>query len=93
MSTLLRENSTYTSQETSEYESYLNYIKYRNLLLENKGKYDYLIIDGISDLDSLSEIGATFAYMDTIVGKSFNRVEGKRMGLNLTLRTQIGNQS
>ncbi len=71
-----RKLSTYTSQETSLLDSYFNYIKYRNLLLENKGKYEYLIIDGISDLDALSEIGGTFAYMDTIIGKKFNRVRG-----------------
>jgi hypothetical protein len=68
-----RKLSTYTSQETSLYESYQNYVKYRKLLLENKGKYDYLIIDGLSDLDVLSEIGGTLTFMDSIIGKNFNR--------------------
>jgi len=68
-----RKLSTYTDQGTTRWESFKNYIKYRNLLLENKGKYEYLIIDGISDLDDLSDIGGTLAYMDSIQGSSFNR--------------------
>ena len=78
-----RKLSTYTSQESDIYESFVNYIKYRNLLLENKQKYDYLIIDGISDLDALSEIGGTLSYMDTTIGKKFNRDEsGKKLDYN-----------
>lgn len=68
-----RKVSTYTDNETTEWESFKNYIKYRNLLLENKGKYKYLIIDGLSDLDSLSVLGGTLSYMDTVIGKNFNR--------------------
>ena len=68
-----RKLSTYTSQSTTLWESFQNYIKYRNLLLENKGKYEYLIIDGLSDLDVMSEIGGTLAYMDSVIGKKFNR--------------------
>lgn len=68
-----RKLSTYTSQETTRWESYQNYIKYRNTLLENKGKYEYLIIDGLSDLDDLAEIGGTMTYMNSIIGSSFNR--------------------
>lgn len=68
-----RKMSTYTDQSTNLYESFQNYISYRNLLLENKGKYEYLIIDGLSDLDALSEIGGTKAYMNSIIGKNFNR--------------------
>lgn len=68
-----RKISTYTSHETSRWESFQNYIKYRKLLLENVGKYDYLIVDGLSDLDDLSEIGGTLAYQNTIIGKKFNR--------------------
>ena len=71
-----RKLSTYTSQETNMIESFRNYIKYRNALLEKKGKYDYLIIDVLSDLDTLSEIGGTLAYMNTTIGKKFNRVGG-----------------
>ena len=71
-----RKMSTYTTQETTTWESFQNYIEYRNALLENKGKYDYLIIDGLSDLDALSEIGGTLAYMDSIIGKKFNRKDG-----------------
>lgn len=68
-----RKISIYPSQETSLIEAYQNYVKYRKMLLENKGKYEFLIIDGLSDLDTLSEIGGTLAYMETIIGKKFNR--------------------
>lgn len=78
-----RKLSTYTSQDTTRWESFQNYIKYRNLLLENKGKYEYLLVDGLTDLDALSEIGGTLAYMDSIIGKSFNRVDGKKDGVKL----------
>lgn len=68
-----RKLSTYTTPQTSKWESFQNYIKYRKALLDEKGKYDYLIIDGLSDLDELSEIGGTLAYMKTTQGKKFNR--------------------
>lgn len=68
-----RKISTYTNQDMNIYDSYKNYIKIRKMLLESKGKYDYLLIDGLSDLDVLSEIGGTFAYMNTVIGKKFNR--------------------
>jgi hypothetical protein len=71
-----RKLSTYTSQETTKWESFQNYIKYRKALLEKKGKYEYLIIDGLTDLDDLSEIGGTLAYMNSIIGKKFNRDTG-----------------
>ena len=62
------------SNETTTIEAYENYIKYRNLLLDNKGKYDYLLIDGLSDLDALSVIGGTYLYMfNSPQGKNFNR--------------------
>lgn len=74
-----RKLSTYETHETSKWESYMNYVKYRNTLLKNKGKYDYLIIDGLTDLDDLSEIGGTLMYMDSVQGKKFNRDDvGKR---------------
>jgi hypothetical protein len=68
-----RKISIYPSQETSLWEAYLNYVKYRKMLFESKGKYDFLAIDGLSDLDVLSEIGGTLAFMETIIGKRFNR--------------------
>ena len=68
-----RKMSTYTTQDTTRWESFQNYIKYRNALLENKGKYEFLLIDGLSDLDDLSEVGGTMAYMNSIIGSSFNR--------------------
>lgn len=79
-----RKLSTYTSQETNTWESFQNYIKYRNLLLENKGKYEYLIIDGLSDLDDLSNIGGTLAYMNSIIGKKFNREGNEPTGRKYT---------
>lgn len=42
-----RKLSTYVSQDTDILESFHNYINYRNALLENKGKYEFLIVDGI----------------------------------------------
>ena len=68
-----RKLSTYISHETSRWESFQNYIKYRKLLLENISKYEFLLIDGLSDLDDLSEIGGTLAYQNSIIGKKFNR--------------------
>lgn len=78
-----RKIETYVSQQTTEWEAFLNYIKYRKALLEKKGKYDYLLIDGLTDLDSLSVIGGTLRYMDTILGKAFNRVGGIKDGVKL----------
>lgn len=78
-----RKLSTYVSQDTDILESFHNYINYRNALLENKGKYEFLIVDGISDLDALSEIGGTLFYMDISVGKSFNRKGGIKDGEKL----------
>ena len=71
-----RKLSTYISQETTRLEAYQNYIKYRKALLEQKGKYEYLLIDGLTDLDDLSDIGGTMAFMNTIIGKKFNRKAG-----------------
>ena len=71
--------SIYPTQDTTLWQAFQNYAKIRNLLLQNKGKYEYLIIDGLSDLDSLSEIGGTLVYMDSIIGKNFNVKAGKRL--------------
>jgi hypothetical protein len=79
-----RKLSTYKDSSTSRYESYQNYIKYRKLLLENKGKYDYLLIDGLTDLDDLSDIGGTFSYMNSVIGKKFNREGGDPNGRKYT---------
>jgi hypothetical protein len=57
-----RKISTYESQETTPWGSYMNYVKIRNALLDKKGKYEYLIIDGLSDLDTMSEMGGTLIY-------------------------------
>ena len=77
-----RKISTYDSQDQDIYDSYLNYIKYRNALYRNKGKYDFLIIDNLTELDALSEIGGTFAYMDTVIGKNYNRDEKTKQKLD-----------
>jgi hypothetical protein len=74
-----RKLEIHSSDETTQWEAFLNYIKYRKALLENKGKYQYLIIDGLTDLDELSVIGGTLAYMDTIIGKNFNRKDGEKL--------------
>lgn len=71
-----RKISTYDQDLSNEFDSYKKYIEARNALLANKGKYEYLIIDGLSDLDSLSVIGGTLTYMDSVIGKKFNRVGG-----------------
>lgn len=68
-----RKISIYPTQDTSLWEAYQNYVKYRKMLLESKGKYEFLLVDGLSDLDVLSEIGGTLAYMNSIIGQSFNR--------------------
>lgn len=67
---------------TSEVEAFFTYIKIRDLLLKNKGKYDFLIIDGLSDLDKMSELGGTLLYMNSIIGKKFNRLD-KGIGAEL----------
>lgn len=68
-----RKVDIHESEKTTDIEAFFNYIKIRNTLLENKGKYDVLLVDGLSDLDKMSELGGTLMYMDTIVGKKFNR--------------------
>lgn len=74
-----RKISIYPTQDTTLGEAYGNYVKYRNLLLEQKGKYDYLIIDGLSDLDLMASIGGTYLFMDSVMGKTFNRSGGERL--------------
>ena len=75
-----RKMSVYPEQDTTLTEAYNNYVDIRNALLENRGKYEYLIIDGLSDLDSLSFIGGTYLFMDSVMGKNFNRnKDGKKM--------------
>lgn len=78
-----RKMEIYTDDTTTLGEAFSNYIKQRTLLLENAGKYQYLIVDGLSDLDLLSELGGTYAYMKTVQGKGFNRVDGIRDGEKL----------
>lgn len=75
-----RKLSTYTTDQTTRWESFQNYIKFRNALMAEKGKYEFLIIDGLTDLDDLSELGGTLSYMDTTIGKKFNRKDGLENG-------------
>lgn len=70
-----RKISIYPTNETTFLEAFHNYISSRNLLMKNKGKYKYLIIDVITELDALSEIGGTYAYQNSIIGKKFNLKE------------------
>ena len=79
-----RKISTNPTQETTIWENFQNYIEIRNALLKAKGKYQYLIIDGLSDLDIFSEIGGTLVYMDSIIGKKFNREGGNILGRKYT---------
>jgi len=78
-----RKISIYDNHLTDFVTAYNNYINYRDALLENKGKYEYLIIDPITDLDTMSEYGGTLMYMYTNPqGKNFNReiIAGKLTG-------------
>jgi len=78
-----RKLSIYPSHETSTWEAFQNYTKIRKSLLDNKGKYEYLTVDNLTELDALSEIGGTLSYMDTIIGKGFNRIGGIKGGEKL----------
>jgi len=62
-------------ETTTDIEAFFKYIKIRNTLVAHKGKYDVLLIDGLSDLDKMSDLGGTLSYMDTVIGKKFNRVK------------------
>lgn len=72
-----RKISTYTEEATNDVEAYFNYVTYREMLLKEKGKYKFLIIDGLSDLDKMSELGGTLSYMHSTIGKNFNKVDPK----------------
>jgi len=65
----------YENDLSDDWEAFNAYIKWRNLLLTDPGKYKYLIVDGLSDLDMFSVIGGTMAYMNSTQGKKFNRVK------------------
>lgn len=69
-----RKINIHESQEASDVDAFFNYCKIRNVLLKNKGKYSVLFIDGLSDLDKMSELGGTLAYMKSTVGKRFNAI-------------------
>lgn len=63
----------YPEQTTTLYEAYFNYVGWRDRLLEQKGRFKYLLVDVLTELDKFSEIGGTFLYMyKTTVGKNFN---------------------
>lgn len=72
-----RKMDIYENEATTEIEAYYNFIQIRNILLKEKEKYDVLIIDGLSDLDRMSDLGGTLTYMNSIIGKKFNRVDPK----------------
>ena len=64
----------YPDPTTSFEEAMDNYKGYRDLLLQNKGKYKYLAIDSLTVLNDLSEVFGTYYYMHSIPqGKNFNR--------------------
>ena len=68
-----RKIEIYDSNETTYFEAFKNYMGMRDALLKNKGKYEFLLVDGLSDLDALSVLGGTYDYMQTAIGKAFNK--------------------
>lgn len=70
-----RKVDIHESETTTDVEAFFKYIKIRKALVANKGKYDVLLIDGLSDLDKMSDLGGTLSYMDTTIGKNFNNVD------------------
>jgi len=70
-----RKIDVHTEGLTDDVDAFFNYIKIRKKLLAEKGKYDVLLVDGLSDLDRMSELGGTLAYMDTIIGRRFNQID------------------
>jgi hypothetical protein len=64
----------YPSATTSFEEACENYKGYRDMLLKNKGKYKYLVVDSLTALDEMSEVMGTYYYMYSVPqGKNFNR--------------------
>jgi hypothetical protein len=64
----------YPTATTSMREALDNYKGYRDLLLKNKGKYKFLLIDSLTALNDLAEIMGTYYYMYSIPqGKNFNK--------------------
>jgi hypothetical protein len=80
-----RKITVYETDLSSDWDAFQAYIKWRNLLLEDPGKYKYLVIDGLSDLDMFSVIGGTLAYMNSTVGKKFNRVRSIPNGEKISM--------
>lgn len=76
----------YNNNSDTLYDAYCSYINWRNALLREKNKYKFLIIDNISVLNDLAEIGGTYLYMDSVQGSSYNRVgkikNGKKLSPN-----------
>lgn len=51
-------------------------LKYKTIikeLKENPGMYDYIIIDSLTVLDNWSDIAGTYKFMNTPLGKNFNK--------------------
>jgi hypothetical protein len=72
-----RKISIYPKESTNDVEAFYNYCEWRDALLKEKGKYKFLIIDGLSDLDKMSEVGGTIMYMNSVIGKNFNKHDPK----------------
>lgn len=70
-----RSVSIYESDTDTIFDAYKRYLSIRDSLLKlpDKDKPTILAIDSITELDALSEIGGTYLYMNSIVGKNFNR--------------------
>lgn len=61
-----------------------NWIKKVSQSIKEAGRpYDFVAIETASFLDELSEWVGTWRYMNSIQGKSFNRVDGKKDGVML----------
>jgi len=73
-----RKIDIHESEQTTDEEAFFKYIQWRNKLVAEKGKYKVLLIDGLSDLDAMSELGGTLMYMKSTIGKYFNCKVKKR---------------
>jgi hypothetical protein len=64
------------TEAMKQYKIYLKYLK------DNLGKVDYLFIDNLSIMDEWADIAGTYFYMQTGMGKKFNRDAAGKMILH-----------
>ena len=53
-------------------------------LIEDGKKYDYIALDTLSEVNDWAEWSGTFRYMNSIQGKSFNRIKDSTLILQVT---------